>query len=167
MRLTSKRALSEHEDTVVLRKRDTAMFHKRLGEVLLEAQVIAPAQLKAALDAQRQTGEKLGAVLVGMGVTTEQRIAQALGRQLQLEYTELDDERIDPSVARLVDRNHAASRCYVVLRIDQGRVVVAMADPLDLNTVNELEATFGGQARLLVSTEGNIRRALERAYGAL
>lgn len=156
---------SAHEDTVILGTRDPAAHHKRLGTVLVEAEVLTAQQLSQALAVQADTGERLGEVLVRRGFTTEERIAWALGRQFRLPFTELDDEPVDTGTARRVDRNHAASRRYVVLREEAGRLVVAMADPLDLSTINELEATFGSQAEIRVATGQAIARALDRAYG--
>lgn len=153
------------EDTVALPKRDTAQLRQRLGSLLLEAGVITSDQLEAALSTQENTGEELGAVLVRNAFAREEDIAEGLARQIQIPVAQIDQEKIDPELARLLTKSVAAARRCLPLRREPDAVVVAMANPLDINTLNELEATFQSPVRLLAATPTAIQRAIEAVYG--
>ena len=59
---------------------------KRLGDILIDAGVINKAQLEQALAVQRERGQKLGETLIDLDFTTEDEIATALHRQLNIDY---------------------------------------------------------------------------------
>src|SRR5256712_13876634 len=61
----------------------------RLGDILVAQKVISPEQLKLALDEQKRSGHRLGRVLIDLGVTAELNIAQALARQLNVGFFDL------------------------------------------------------------------------------
>ena len=99
-----------------------------------------------------------------MGYADEAAIAHALCRQLLLPFCAPEAEAVDRSVAELLTRNQALGRRCLPLRQEAGRVAVAMADPLDLDTLNELEALFGAPVDILVCAESALRKAIDRAY---
>ena len=72
-------------------------------------------------------------------------------------------EDIDPEVAWTITAGLARNRGCLPLKHAKGNVLVAMADPLDLRTINELEATFGATVHPIVTTP----TALETAIGQL
>jgi len=153
------------EDTVVLPKRDTALLRQRLGTLLIEAGIITRAQLDAALVAQRNTGEELGTALVRLGFAIETDIAEGLARQLQVPSATMEDEATDPDITGLITKPLAVTRRCLPLRREEDTVAVAMANPLDLTTLNELEATFHAPVRPIVATPAAILAAIERVYG--
>ncbi len=155
---------SPEDDTVVLPKRDSTALRRRLGTVLLEAGAILPSELDQALAEQGRYGERLGEVLTRMGVVNEEAIAQALSEQMQLPLSMLEKETADPEVADVLTREMAAGRQCLPLRRNDAGVVVAMADPLDLTTLNELEATFQTRVDILIATPSAVSAAIKRYY---
>ena len=82
-----------------------AKKHPKLGEVLVRSGTIDAAQLERALDEQKKTKLPLGETLVRLGYSTEEAMRQALCLQVNVPYLNLDNVRIDPALARLVNRS--------------------------------------------------------------
>lgn len=135
---------------------------ERLGELLVKAGVVSAAQLEDALDVQRREGGKLGVVVVRLGMTTEERIAETLARQKGFEYVDLSTLRIDRAAAALVPERIARRRGLIPVAIDDGMLVVAMSDPLDIEAVDDVGLRTGYRVSPVVATASQIRRAVDR-----
>ena len=159
-------AESAHKDTVRIRKPDINMMHMRLGMILLKEHVLTPDQLETALEIQNTSSHRLGAILVNENICTEEAIAKALSCQLNLPYSALTGEPMEPEITRMLTVRLAVDRQCIPLRQDGESIVVAMADPLDLNTINELESTFDAPVTVLVATPTALHQAASRIYGA-
>lgn len=137
----------------------------RIGDLLLEAQVITPRQLESALKEQRQTGMRLGEVLVKNGWLTERQLTESLSHQLRIPLISLSRYRPQPEAIRALHENVARRLEVIPLSITDGnRLKVAMADPLDLLAVDELRLVTGMEIDLGVAVPSEIRHELERAY---
>ena len=152
-------------ETVKLDPEDLASFPDRVGMLLLEAGALTAAQLEEALAAQQQTDERLGVILKRLGYIDETAMARALEQQLRIPYLALADAQFDPEVTGLIGAAFAKTRKCVPLHRVGGRALVAMADPLDFNTLNVLEEIYGGQVVLRIATDSDIAAAIGRIYG--
>jgi len=128
----------------------------RLGALLLREGLLTPEQLELALVEQLRCEKRLGEILVERGWVSRHGVARALAEQYELPYVELDDYEVEPDLPR-VDPHLAA---VPLRRLDDGRTVVAIADPTDVVARNELEATFGDGVCLVVADEAEIERRL-------
>lgn len=134
-----------------------------LGALLLEQHALGPLELERAVAAQRETGERLGEAAVRLGLVTEETVAVALAQQLGLPYSP-EPLRPDPSAVRLVKGAFARQRRVVPLRLT-GRVLeVAVEDPLDLATLDDLQFQSGRRVHAVVATRRAIREGLRSAY---
>jgi type IV pilus assembly protein PilB len=134
-----------------------------LGKLLLETQAISEAELSAALLEQRQTRQRLGEVLVRRGTNAE-LIAKALAQQLRLAYAE-PPLRPDPAALKLVNRALAERLRAVPLTVQEKNALVALADPLDLAAVDDLEFQTGRRVTPVVASVAAIESGL-KAYDA-
>lgn len=85
-------------------------LRKRLGDLLVEEQIIAEADLTSALQRQSQTGRKLGDTLIEMGILSEDQMLNFLARQLGVPRIDLNLTQIDPNAVSLLPEVHAR-RC--------------------------------------------------------
>ncbi|MBI2425689.1 MAG: protein kinase [Candidatus Hydrogenedentes bacterium] len=136
----------------------------RLGYILVDANAITEAQLDTALASQDVRDRPLGQVLAGLGYVTDEQIARAVAQQLKVPFLALETEPIQPEASALLTRAQALARHCVPIRLDPEGITVAMTDPLDFSTINELEATFGRRVNLVITTPGAIAVTLERIY---
>jgi general secretion pathway protein E len=141
------------------------VVRKRIGEILIERGRLDAAGLDRALRVQQETGEKIGALLVTLGLVAQRDVAEALSSQLELPlieaggYPELPilEERISPRFLR-------ESRALPVSE-DEHELALAMADPTDSYTISAFEMVTGRKVRPLVAVPTELEAALERLYG--
>jgi len=157
-------AFDESSTTVHLPALEPERFKVRLGDALVEAGLISPNQVEEALRTQEQTRGKFGAVLVQLGYASEQAIAEALAKQLDMPFVLLEDEAFDADVVALVSKETAAAGRFIPIRRSGDDVIVAMADPLDLVAVADIEETCQARIEFRVATESDILSAIDKQY---
>lgn len=137
---------------------------KQLGEVLIEQGVISPLELEEALQRQRLTGDMLGRVLVTMGLCEEQEIVEALGVQQGMERIDLTKFKVKEEIMRRVPPDVAKFYSIMPVREDHGVLVVAMADPLNLGILDDLQQILGCHVQGAVSNQQDVTEALKQNY---
>jgi hypothetical protein len=85
----------------------------KLGEALIANGFINQEQLKEAIARQKQTGKRLGQILIEMRVVTERDITEVLSKQLNVPFIDLSNYIIDPAIAKLVPE-HIAQRHQLI-----------------------------------------------------
>ncbi len=137
---------------------------RKLGDVLVEQGVISPLQLDEALQRQRLTGDMLGRVLVAMGHCEEQDIIEALGVQSGLERVDLSKMKIDEEILREVSADVARFYNIIPIRKVDDTLVVAMADPLNIQVLDDLRQIIGCEIRGTVSNQVDVDAAWKENY---
>lgn len=140
------------------------MAPKRLGDILLEAKLITPDQLAAALEIQKASGGRLGEILVGMGLVNEQDMARVLAQQTGLPYLPPQELKVNPAVVRLIPETVARQHRLLPLAADENTITVAMADPLNVFALDEVALLTRKKVQAVVTTGRDIDKALQRAY---
>ena len=136
----------------------------RLGDLLTEAGMITPAQLEQALQEQKRRGERLGKVLIRLGFITEASILEVLEFQLGFPKVVLADYHLDPEVVHLVPEALARRYQAIPIRLDGNRLLVAMADPLNLLALDDLRLATGKEIMPAIAAEREIEEALSRFW---
>ncbi len=136
----------------------------RLGDLLVQQDVITDEQLKLALTAQKATGRKLGRVLVESGYCTEEGISKALSRQLGAEFIDLKVFQPKPEFVKLLPEAQARRFRALVLDEKNGQLRVGMSDPTDLAAFDEISRITKRDIDLAVVTEGQLLPLLDRVY---
>lgn len=133
--------------------------------ILVKAGVITNGQLDDALREQRSAWNRhLGALLVDLGYASEEVIAQTLAAQTGLPYEHLSPDRIERAAAKLVSAQIAQHHTCMPVRLEGERIVVAMANPLDLVAQEDLRLASGMEVDVVVSTATAIRNTLRRIH---
>ena len=136
----------------------------RLGEVLVSQKAISQEQLKLGLEEQKRSGRKLGRVLVDLGFVSEERIAQALARQLNLAFVNLKQFNFNRSVVQRLPE--AAARRFRAIALEEraASMLVGMADPTDLFAFDELTRILKKDVEAAVVVESEVLLALDQVY---
>jgi type IV pilus assembly protein PilB len=136
-----------------------------LGALLVRDGAITPDQLERALAEKRTTpGRRLGEILVEHGVATTSEVARVLAEQHALPFLELDDTEIEPEAAGLLPETLARRyNALPVQLLDDGSVLVAVADPTNVLFSDELRLALGLPVRAAVAAAD----AIEAAIGQL
>ncbi len=134
-----------------------------LGALLVEGGTLTPSELESVLDLQRESGERLGRIVVREGLAGEASVAKALAYQLGLAF-DAGPLSPEPAAARLVSGAFARRKEVVPLRLEGKSLRVAMADPLDLASVDDLQFQSGRRVKVVVATPQTIARAIQETY---
>jgi hypothetical protein len=138
---------------------------RRMGEILVDAGLITREQLDQALEIQYQAPQrKLGSILVEEGFTGEEVIPQVLARQLRIPYLRLKEGAFDPIAVALITGRLAARHACIPLRATDDTLALAMANPLDLIAIEDVERAAGKRVQPLIARESEIMAAIHERY---
>ena len=129
----------------------------RLGQILIDRGEITEEDLMRALKTQAKTGEKLGETLVNMGMLSEATLVKTLATKLEVPGTYLRHGLIDPTVAKVIEREEADRLKALPMFKVRGRLVVAMAEPQNLPAIDRLAALTGCEIQPVLAPETNIK----------
>ncbi|MCL4079038.1 Flp pilus assembly complex ATPase component TadA [Coriobacteriia bacterium Es71-Z0120] len=139
-----------------------AYTREKLGEILIRAGLITQEQLDAALAVQAVEGGKLGQILVRQLVLDEDEIAQTLAEQKGLEYVRLTSFPIDREAVTQIPERLARRRLVIPIAYRGDALVLAMADPLDVEALDDVRLRSGREVVPVVATPTQIQYAIEK-----
>ncbi len=136
-----------------------------LGALLVREGLISNEQLELALIDQQGTGLRLGELLVQWGWVESSAISRALAEQYEMDFLDLDAAAIEPDAARRLPAKDARHHNAIPIRVlEDGRLLVGVADPTDVGACDELRTKLGGAVSLVVVDQTELHRALAREY---
>jgi type IV pilus assembly protein PilB len=135
----------------------------KIGELLLSEGKIDREQLDQALALHRDEGRDVDEILLSLGHVGKADLAEAMAKRLKLEYVEITEKDVDRKAASLVDRRVLRKHGALPLRVEDGRLVVAMSDPTNFYALEDLTMLSGHPVRPVVALEDEIRRVFDKA----
>ncbi|WP_425287110.1 GspE/PulE family protein [Proteiniborus ethanoligenes] len=137
----------------------------RLGDLLLDAGKINEIQLKEALEQQKIIKTKrLGEVLIDMGFLREDDILEVLEKQLGTPAIDLGKYKIDPNATALIPENIARRYDLIPIGKSDGKLVVAMNDPLNIFAIDDIKLLTGMDIKIVISSKTVILKAINKFY---
>ena len=141
------------------------MAIRRIGQILVDLGFISDDQLDMLLDEQQQRpGQLLGRMAESMGLISEEQLAQALAEQWGLQTIHLADLAISPQVLGYVTDTMAQMYRILPVAFRDNTLTVATCDPQNLQVQDELRTFLGYDIRMVVATERELQKALDRYY---
>jgi type IV pilus assembly protein PilB len=137
---------------------------KQLGDVLLEGGLVTPVQLEVALEEQRRLGRALGRVLVDLQILTEGQLVASLAEQIGMRFVDLSDYPVDGSAVSRVPDSVCRRHTALPIGYDEGKLVVAMADPANLFALDDMRSMAGMEIRPVVATKPDVLAAINRYH---
>ncbi len=138
------------------------------GELLVSKGLLTHEELEKVLNEQRKEGGRLGEVLLRLEKLNHEDVTLALAEHLSLEYIRLDDtnkiNKIDMDIARVLPEGIAKRFCLVAVGEADNKVVVVMADPLNVVAIDTITLKMKRQIKSAISSPREIRRAIELIY---
>ncbi|SDI92502.1 GspE/PulE family protein [Salimicrobium halophilum] len=136
---------------------------RRLGDILKQSGLITEEQIKEALELKRQD-QKLGDVLLERGLITEQQLIQVLEIQLGVPRISLYQYPIDDSLLNLVSKEFAIRNLVMPLKQQGEKLILAMNDPMDYYTIEDLQMATGFQIDPVIATRDEIVQTINKQY---
>ena len=143
------------------------MAIRRIGQILVDLGFITDDQLELLLEEQDQrAGELLGKIATDMGLITDEQLCQALAEQMHMQVVNLAEVQLDKELLGTITDTMAQMYRVVPVVKDGNSLTLATCDPQNLAIQDELRNFLGYDIRLVIASERDIVRALERYYGA-
>ncbi len=137
---------------------------KKLGDLLKEAGLIDDFQLEAALSHQRNWGGKLGAIIVELEFAREEEIARVIAEKLHISYENLFEPEIAPDIVEIIKPDIAKKFGVMPVRKEGKSLVLAMSDPMDIDTMDNIRFNTGMTIKPVLSMASEIKDAIRKYY---
>ncbi|MFH1622011.1 MAG: ATPase, T2SS/T4P/T4SS family [Candidatus Omnitrophota bacterium] len=139
----------------------------RTGSILLKSGMISRDQLDRALNEQESIQPRcpLGELLVKLGFITDEAVAKVLAEQLNISFFEFTDEfQLTTEEIKLIPEPIARKFCIIPVRKENGSLIIAMKDPLDLEAVSTVRMLVKLEIHKVISTQDKIIAAINKVY---
>src|SRR6266571_7279996 len=135
-----------------------------LADILIKEGAVSKDAAESARNL-RETGEFLGDTLVRLGHITENVLIRALQKNLGIDFIELRETDIDPSVVSIIPLDICQRHRIVPVRMETGQLILAMADPSDLMLCDNITRITGLKVVPYIAVSSEIDTALIKAAG--
>jgi type IV pilus assembly protein PilB len=144
---------------------ESAAQSLRLGDILVKRGLISEKQLNNSLDYQHETGARLGEALIHLGYVTPERLEGALLWQHSYGLTALAELVPNPSTVGLLTEKFCRARHVLPLDFDRhGTLILAMADPSDVVTIDDVRLITGISVTAVTATPGALEEAWDEVF---
>jgi general secretion pathway protein E len=137
---------------------------KSLGEILVEHKFITGEQLDDTLKLQQMQGGRLGSILVEQGLVQAEELAQVISVQMNVPLIDLKRHMVQPDALRLIPEDMARKHTLIPLNIIGDSLIVVMADPEDIHTIEDLKAQSGMRVEVALGIPADIEWAIDLNY---
>lgn len=143
-----------------------AKNRKMLGDILVENKIITNEQLERALEEQKTSKEKLGKLLVRQGYLTDEQLLEVLEFSLGIPRVQIGLMDINPEIVKLLPTTLISKHQVLPLSVNQGRLTLIMADPLNYQAVDDVRISTGLDVVPVMASERELEAAIQQ-YTAL
>ena len=137
---------------------------RKLGEILVDLGYIDYAQLDEALQVQQRDGGMLGQILVRLGYIDADQLAEAQAEQYDVVYEKITPGSAHPEAIARVTAAMAKSLKVLPLRVEDGKLVVAMENPLDVDAIDVLQRHTGMYVKAVYTNPDDLFKAIDFHY---
>jgi type IV pilus assembly protein PilB len=142
----------------------TTTLRKRLGQMLVEAGLLSEDDVSEAFVEAQAAGIRMGEYIVQKGLVTPEALALALSTQLGLRFLDLLRTEIQPEAVRLVPADVCRDQVLIPVETDGRSLLVVMADPGNIQVIEELRSMTGLDIKPAVGIPDEIKRAINISY---
>lgn len=139
---------------------------KKLGELLVERNLVLPEQVEAALKKQKATGRRLGQVLVDMGFVSHDDILDSISIQMGIPHIWLRKGLVDPVAAKLFPKEKCTAYSVLPMFKVHNTLTVAMSDASSLFVIDDVEQMTGLKVQPVQCRQDDIKTMIDEIYGA-
>lgn len=138
---------------------------KFLCDIFRKRGLISDEEIEGILKIQQETGEDLQKIIVEQGILKENKMMEALAEEIGVRYVDISNMEIDPTVVVLIPEEMARRHQIIAIDKIEEKLIVAMANPLDVFAYDELKIRLGFSIEAVLSNSENITRALDEVFG--
>ncbi len=138
-------------------------YHRKyLGEILIKNGLLSQKDLDYVLSKKKITRQRLGNICIEEGLCSEEDVAKAIAEQFGMQYINLDKEERDEELLKKAPFDKLISYNVAPVKIENGKLLVAMRDPFDFAINDELEILYDVPIDVVIATERSIKNVLSQ-----
>jgi len=141
-----------------------AKQQKRLGELLVEWGAVAPKDVNRALEHAKKQNQRIGEALIDLKLVSDAAVCKALASQHNMEYVDLDKSSISPNVVSAIPDDLMRKYLILPLSKENGRLRIAVHDPLDLEMLDILRFRLHTEIRTVLAPRGRIKAIIDDMF---
>ncbi len=141
-----------------------AKQRKRLGEILVEWGIISDKEVQKALDHAKNKKLRVGEALIDLKLCAEANVYKALAAQQDMEYVDLDKSAVSPTAVNDIPDDLMKKYLILPLGKENGKLRVAIHDPLDFEMQEMLRFRLGKELRPVLAAKGRIKAILDEMF---
>ncbi|MBU6152771.1 MAG: GspE/PulE family protein [Bdellovibrionales bacterium] len=138
--------------------------HRKFGEVLVDLNFLTQDQVDAALERSNEKRLRLGDLLLGEGLLSEEQVAQALAAQYELPFLNLDGTHLDSDLSKHLPERIARGFSILPVHFQEGMMTLTTHDPIQFLKLENLKNILTSEVALKVSPRSQIEAAINRIY---
>ena len=142
-----------------------AGIRKKIGEILVEANLITEEQLFEALETQRLTGQKVGQILIDKGFLTESTLYKALADKLGCKFIDLENYEIDQNAVTKISQTLALKHKAVPVNVENNKLIVAMSEPTNIVAIDDIMLYSNMKVIAILASERQITDVINKYFG--
>ena len=141
-----------------------AKNQKKLGEILVEWGIVQPKEVAKALEHGKTKRLRVGEAMVDLKMCTDANVFKALAAQSGMEYVDLDKNSVPPNAVSLIPDDLMRKYVILPLGVENGKVRVAIHDPLDYEMQEILRFRLGKDIRTVLAPKSRIKQILDELF---
>ncbi len=143
------------------------MALRRIGQIFVDMGFITDDQLEMLIEEQNQhPGQLLGKIAEDMGLISDEQLIQALAEQFNMQTVDIEGFTPPEDARKMVTDAMAQLYRVIPLQFNDGVLTVATSEPQNISMQDELRRFIGHDIRLLIATDSQIRKAIDKFYNA-
>ena len=136
----------------------------KIGELLVDLKLVEQQNLDAALEEQKRTGERLGAVLLRMNIIQEEDLENILSRQLHVPSINLDNYTPSQDLFKILPEKIIRKYTVLPVSVERRTLTVATANPRDLTLLDDLSRVTGYKIAPVVASISALNRRIQEIF---
>jgi len=142
------------------------MTHKQLTEFFVEQRVLEPSQAEDVLSEVELNGKTVALAMIDGGFIDESGFYQTIANGLGTDFIELTEREIAPEILRFIPSGLARLHGALPIEMNGTTLRVALVDPFDLHTADDLRFALGTDIQVVVSPPEQIEELIKEHYGS-
>jgi type IV pilus assembly protein PilB len=135
-----------------------------LDELLVSEKILTPQQMEAVVQIQKETGQATFHIILDQKFAKEKDVLRVLAKSLKMEFIDNLAYNVNPESIRVFPKNLAFKYRMVPLRVVEGTLTLATANPFNIAAIEDIAMITGINVQTVVSTKAEIDTALDRLY---
>ncbi len=137
---------------------------ERLIDLLVESKLLTKEKLEEALKIQKEKKGRIGDILIKLGYISKENIVEVLSAELGMPVIRLSRYKVQGDVLKIIPRKMAELHCVLPVSKVDNIITLAMADPMNIQAIDDIKRQTGFEVRTLLTSEKDICEAIVQYY---